>query len=374
MTIEEIKEKKSQFEQFDKKMNSASSRSKLAKYYSIFELKEKDIESKLGQIRNLIEITDADIFSRLLKYKGDVKCDIQGFLNIDVLQAILYNFDHDLMLMLNVLIKCCFANCLIEKEDTNKEIKNDVKELYRGQSNHNWGLQPSMFRSIKEEEKKIIDYEYLKNKYKEVGLLKKYESMFEKKNDPYHLLSFIQHACSYSPLIDLSEDKDIATAFALSNMSNFNEFYNTNAAILTFKIPQSDFHNFTIEVHEKMNEFFKDEYKLYYYHSTKIPLFETDNIVNKKFSFCTFDEVVEALKPKFKIFTSKTNDRMINQKGCFIVFYDCLVLDDFQIRYKLCDNLYVLKNELTKGEKLQLKESLKYNIEFLLDPYKKFIN
>lgn len=373
MTIDEIKEMKFQFEEFDKKLNSSNSKNKLAKYYSLFVLKPEDIENKFGKIKNLIGNTNPDRLDELLKHDEIENFRSRDSFNLETLHVILDDFDNDCLQILSVLIKYCFANCLIEKENENKDIK-DTRELYRGQSNYNWGIQPSIFRSMKEEETKIVDHEYLKNKYKEVGLLDKYEDMFKEENNPYHLFSFMQHACSYSPLIDLSEDKDIAITFALSNMSNFNEFYNTSAAVLTFKIMQSCFDNTLIEKQETINKFFMNEYKLYYYHSKKLPLFETIDIEKKTFSLCTFDEVIEALSPKFKIFTSKTNDRMINQKGCFIVFYDCLLLDDFQILYKLCDNLYVVKSELKKKDKLQYKSSLKHKMEFLLDPYKKFIN
>ena len=202
-------------------------------------------------------------------------------------------------------------------------IDGDNQELwYRGQSNYEWGLLPSFYRNFPYGRKYIpltIDERYLQKDYFEKGLMPKYMDIFDKTNKiDYDFLAFMQHAVSYSPLIDFTQDSTIAVSFALSNTNSFNDYQNKDSAI--FKL--------YLESPKSYSEYIEKLNKDFYY---KDLIFQKEHIIKdvkkandivrdfkvfvcKKYSIGapingtniqSFDQIVDYLTPKFLFFDIK---------------------------------------------------------------------
>lgn len=153
----------------------------------------------------------------------------------------------------------------------------------------------------------------------------------------YNKYAFMQHSCSYSPLVDFTKEPIVATSFALSNTSRVNDFRNEDSAVFC-SINTRD--NLDVINHRwEARNFLVNEFYLQVIDAKAIKLGK-DYVLRKAdgssrvLCFNSIDKLLDALTPKIKIIDITTNDRMLYQSGVFVCFYDCVCLRDF-IAYEL---------------------------------------
>ncbi len=267
---------------------------------------------------------------------------------------------------------------------------------YRGQSDFSWSLIPSFFRGFAYTKKPIpetIDINKLIDDYSKKGLLEKYKKIFDKNQVDYHFLSFMQHATSYSPLIDFTNEIVIATSFALSNKNKFNDYFKKPSAVYKLYLEEPKTY---IEYIEHLNGklFYKDKLFLEK-HVVKTAADANNLIRNYKVYTCykyaigspiggnpitTIDEIINYLTPKFAFIDIPTNDRMKYQKGGFLLFYDCLIINE-KLFLEIIPGMLLQKFKIdnASNNKDKIIDAIKYNKVFcmympdkLLDPYEFF--
>lgn len=260
---------------------------------------------------------------------------------------------------------------------------NNILYYYRGQSNSTWRLIPSLYRRLTNSY--CVDNYFLYYRYNNIGLRKKYIEHIDRDNSDidYGLLSFMQHSCAYSPLLDFTEEKIVATSFALNKNVNINDFERDDSCIFELSIYNEKVKILTEE--KEINDFIKNEFKMYYIDKKSIKL--GDKIILNKFDssgkmhnielkYSSIKELIELLTPQFVVINNKTNDRMKYQKGLFILFYNCLCIGDI-ILYELSPYLGLNKNVISHKDKAnELKKiyqnNREYTMDYLLNPYKIF--
>ena len=274
------------------------------------------------------------------------------------------------------------TNLYIDKEkyDVNLDA---VFNYHRGQSNYTWRLIPSLYRRLNNSY--YVDSEFLFQRYNKIGLAKKYIEHIDSDcfEADYNMISFMQHACSYSPLLDFTEDKNIALTFALSKNSNINDYEREDSCIFSLSVVKGE--TKILKETTEINNFLKDEFKLFYMENKSIKLGEDIelNKFDKKgkmhielITYKSISELVKLMTPKFVVINNKTNDRMKYQKGLFVLFYDCLCIYD-KILYELSPYLSLKKIRIAYSDKNdELKklyqEHREHTLDYLLNPYKVF--
>lgn len=266
----------------------------------------------------------------------------------------------------------------------------DVKEKrkifktkwYRGQSNYKWGLVPSFIRYIKTEIPDIItvDQMYLYNDYKSSDIIDRINKILEPpitaiNNLNYDKISYIQHSLAYSPLLDFTQSFPIALSFALGNTDTPFEYNNYDSAVFELEIFDID-NNILID-ESSINKFLSS-YKI---HVCTEYLLGTP--INGQ-QIITINDLIEIITPKYKLIEVQTNDRMKYQKGKFILFHDCLVINQTMLvelnpqikfrKYKI-DVTQKRRRRTLEGYSDSLKDILhreypEYDIDSLMDPYK----
>ena len=142
-----------------------------------------------------------------------------------------------------------------EKDFAEKMIANqkqgDACIMFRGQQNYAWELAPSLIRNLTVPKGKglFLDASSLRFLYNEGGfgnsLLSKYEKCFD--NGPYvpnftvnyRFLAWMQHAVSYSPLLDFTSSYPVALSFAIKENNPSNFLYD-DSAIYILKLSNTD--------------------------------------------------------------------------------------------------------------------------------------
>ena len=258
--------------------------------------------------------------------------------------------------------------------------------FYRGQASIEWLMAPSVIRGLNQNI--ILDDNGYYHLLKATGLLEKYEIVFKDTNvkGAYKRYAFLQHACSYSPLIDLTSNHVVATSFALSNPNSFNDFYNCDSVVFTIEarsnVPDK---GMVIESIEEANTFLKTRMKIkvlnesYVCFGKSYTLKRYDSLGqenNETITFNTFDEMLKQLKPSFMFIKCPTNDRMIYQRGLFLVLYDCVALKT-KILYDLNPKFIFYKTRISCNHKRTLLEQIKrdynhFTYHHLMSPYSYF--
>lgn len=243
--------------------------------------------------------------------------------------------------------------------------------FFRGQTNYEWNLIPSMIRNLNDNVK--INMNFFNKKYLTLKLKDKYYEMFGKDKIDYLFLSFMQHACSYSPFIDFTKSNIIGLSFALSNPNFFNDFTNKNSSLFIVSIDSNEI----LRSEEKINEFLQEEYQLIYLDRKTLGFGENvsfkENEEEKILFLSDFKTIINLLTPKYKLIDLPTNDRMKYQKGVFLVFYGCICAND-TIFYQLNDKFKLLKVKINKmNKRIYLEKIYKnyrfYDPEHLMKPY-----
>ena len=273
------------------------------------------------------------------------------------------------------LIKFKESQYISSFNDIIKEKRNNV--YYRGQTNSDWRISPSVLRDLNKSVVfndnyyfKILSKAKLEDKYNELIRTKK---SFEK----YPKYAFMQHSLSFSPLIDFTKEKEIATSFALSNPAQINVLENKDSAVFDITV----YSIFKIDDLERAYTFLHKEFYIdvidsdYFVLGRTYKLYEIDSCGNKieKIIFITsIDELLERLRPRFKLFDIPVNDRMKYQKGVFVCFYDCIALRT-RVCYELNEEIDLNKSIIKTSDKKEILKGIynnrKYDQEHLMNPY-----
>lgn len=259
------------------------------------------------------------------------------------------------------------------------------RRYFRGQTDYNYRIVPSMCRGLPGN--MLLDFCGINAIYRTHSLDQKYEEHFG--NDPiYGRYSFLQHACSLSPFIDLTSRAKIAATFALSNYRNFYDFEYKDSAFIVFDVinphcKMSDLREVDkwlinnsgespIILDEKIRLGHEYEYNIYdydYYNGAKIK-------GTKRLLISTLEELVTLLTPKIKIFDIATSDRMLYQKGSFAYFYNYVCFKGFFL-YELCQDVCISSHPIPRDGKQAFLNKLRaeepdITLENLMNPYQVF--
>lgn len=237
------------------------------------------------------------------------------------------------------------------------------QNYYRGHSNSSFHIIPSMIRSLGKSQ--IIDYKKIITMYENSGLLEKYKSHINSSAIVnYDFCSFIQHATSYSPLIDFTKNKDIALSFATYPNGNLNVYNSTDASLilLSLKDPSE-----TIDISKISLD----------YHASKLKL--DSEIYGIPLYKCSLNE----FNTSFGLSTFATNDRMKYQQGVFFCFYHCVIvkgiplipwskgfLATFRIKCASNPRLGIKSKKDIYNEIIHIKPE--YDFDHLMNPYRYF--
>ena len=201
----------------------------------------------------------------------------------------------------------------IEIDYSKEKISKYSNSYFRGQSNYNYGLLPSLYRDLKYDG--VIDYNNLDQLYKATPFFNKYSQHIEHvSNINYSFLAFIQHAVAYSPFLDFSEDLNIALVFAsTSEGKNYNSYLQTDAGLYSFHPHE------TITLTENIDNTIREHNVQY----CSKRLTYTSKIFGKPLLECDIND----FNVELYSFTSPTNDRMKYQKGVFLYFKKCVIVN-----------------------------------------------
>lgn len=279
-----------------------------------------------------------------------------------------------------------FKDTIIDKYESEFAIYDNKEESgkwYRGQTDYSWELLPSFYREVSTSRGQVkkITLQFLFDEYKELDILRKMNKILKPEVNHsddlnYEKLSYLQHAISYTPLLDFTEDKKVSLAFALSNIHNAYEYNNKDSAI--FEIEDNNYQKNTLNTINEIDDFLKNEF----YILIAKDYFIGSPVDEKKISY--IDDLIEVLVPKYKLINIQTNDRMRYQKGKFIIFYGCLMLgknifvglnQDLSIvkyKIKIMDKKRVDKfgNYKNNFKDLLHHSNPEYDIDNLMQPYK----
>mgnify|MGYP003290125183 CR=1 FL=1 len=247
--------------------------------------------------------------------------------------------------------------------------------IFRGQTDFNYRISPSIFRNHKGNI--LFDDDYYHSILSDTGLEGKFDRLIRDHSmNRYSKYAFIQHSCSYSPFIDFTKDIIIATSFSLSNSSKINEFKDNDSSVYCLNI-ESDLEKL-ITNKWKARSFLVNDFKMRIVDSTyfvfgKLYSLEKADGTFYSFSHYSIRDFLDDLTPKLAIIDIPTNDRIVYQKGLFVCFYDCLCLKDF-IAYELNPDFSFIKLKIAKKNKRSLlnaiyKNNREYDPEHLLNPY-----
>jgi len=178
--------------------------------------------------------------------------------------------------------------------------------FYRGHPDIKYTIIPSMIRSLNRT--CTIDYPFIEKKYLKSNLFDKYKECVDRgATINYDFCSFIQHATSYSPLIDFTKDENIALSFATYPNGNLNVYNSVDASLILLAVKKDkdfiDIKNINLD-----------------YHASKLTM--KSLIYGKPLSKCTLRD----FDVSFGLSTKATNDRMKYQKGVFFCFYRCVIV------------------------------------------------
>lgn len=262
--------------------------------------------------------------------------------------------------------------------------KND-KFLFRGQSDYSWQITPSLVRNLNVNDDLYINQITLYELYNEYGysdsLLARYNKSFKDKriNRPsmidYDFLSRMQHAVSYSPLVDFTSDYNVALTFALK-ASNPNNFMYNDSAIYFLDVNHPTLENKITNIADANKIIASTSISLL---NSKIKIGTIKTIKDAHgnphtLSFKNYDEIVESILPKFLIIDIPTNDRMLIQKGKFVIFYDYVLVKGKM--FSPFDNFknICVKHRISAKDKPRLlnwlhKHYPEVKESYLMDPY-----
>ncbi len=254
---------------------------------------------------------------------------------------------------------------LIKAANKGKAKNNWTEHFFRGQSNSKWNLIPSCLRNINQKNTHILKYDNLMDLYDEIGVKDLYLNIINSNASSYEMVSFMQHAISFSPLIDFTTNIVVATYFALANFTNINNFMNENSSIFVLQHLDEGYYRDSLEYDDLS--------------SMKIGIYKKGVRSSLDYSIM-FREMgrLYGTDADTKILLNKTNDRMKYQSGLF-VFFDDYIIDDPNTNVIFNRRLpySITKVIIDKSIKKELLNILllrfpNYNVKYLMNPYSRF--
>ena len=259
--------------------------------------------------------------------------------------------------------------------------------MFRGQENFSWWLTPSLIRDIEIEKGDglLIDINSMFGLYNENGfsdsLREKYNRCFPNRkvispsDIDYRFLSWMQHSVSFSPLLDFTSDPNVALRFAL-RASHPSSFLFSDSALFTLALP-NDFKIYMNE--EEVNQIISKMIVL----ALKMKI-KPGTIVNVfdlygncyPLDFRSYYSILWWLIPNFAVINIPTNDRMLRQRGKFILFYDYVSVRG-KMFLALEDEFYISRTKIAKKQKDSVLKQLNSNfpdlkMSYLMNPYSYF--
>lgn len=244
--------------------------------------------------------------------------DIRSWLLINYF---MFNTNNEKMLFLEtaaMLVIFC-VNCQITRkistlldDDLEFKSKTDEDSIFRGHTNSNYKLIPSIYRNLSIEDGfGIVNISMLNSLYSKSNLSEKYKRVFGDSKIDYNFCAFAQHSKAYSPFLDFTEDYKVALSFATGTTGSVNEYIKKDAALYSLSFRSS------IEVRNSIDlnaiDIFINEKRI-------SPM---SIIRGKRLFLCKYEDfAVEAF-----ILKDKTNDRMKYQKGCFLYFQRAVIIN-----------------------------------------------
>lgn len=329
--------------------------------------KEKIVKSFKTNIEHLIKRIDMGLLPNKLEIK---RIRIESKETQRLFNNAIYNLDENTLFLLakcNAAINVFLSSCVAVKEDNVENSKvpvfaNTLKTTYffRGQSDYRFDLLASMFREISDKEE-TINFDYIVKKYNELWLLEKYKNIFNEKNIHVNQFAYMQHSFSYSPLLDVTFSKEIATIFATTCYRiNPNHYFKTDAALYLFVLKERSEVRETIIMRNINIKYIPHKISFNEKFGTKGYLFEND--------YRIFDA-------NYKLFTKQYNDRMKYQRGAFLLFVKGYIINGkMMIPY---DQLTVIKYRIKAVDKKNIYLSIveknrQYQISNIYNPYDYF--
>ena len=267
-------------------------------------------------------------------------------------------------------------------------MNNKNKKYYRGHSNCDWTLIPSIVRNLNKNV--VLNENYIVNKlYAGINRLTyKYKKHigYSIPYNIYELYAFIQHSVSYSTLIDLTSNPLIATSFSLFNSDSKNDFCLQKSAVLELEINDFLLKKYNVlydktnisQILEKCKYNLLKRNNFIFGKAEEVDEYNGNNINKKMIRFDTFQDIVQHFIPMCYIFDYPVNDRMKYQKGSFIYFYgDDFVIFNNDFLYEFTYGLKIKKYIIECSDKNSLLSYInsfyrEYDKDHLMNPYKIF--
>jgi hypothetical protein len=245
-------------------------------------------------------------------------------------------------------------------------LNNDGSNWYRGQSDYQWNLTPSMFRNLSNvfSNNITINRYEIEKLYTNNKMLSRWKQVFDSSVIDYKFLSYMQHSISYSPLLDFTSDFPTALSFSLGNRSAINDFAYKDASVFQIKVTDTRMSKTGFDV--LPDNFYVDFVPGKYAIGTPI--------LGKAMQ--TYNDIIDALTPEFIMIDEVSNDRMRYQNGKFILFYNYLSLQGTVCTW-LNNDLQVTKYRIKKDEKNYWCDKLRQDFPYLMvdkmmNPYSYF--
>lgn len=218
---------------------------------------------------------------------------------------------HTLLLMFSVTATITKDISKLIDRELNLNYESSKESYFRGHSDEKFKLIPSIFRSYEVSKYgQIFNRDTLYKLYTEPELISKYNSVFDFSEIDGEFCAFMQHACSYSPFLDLTKNHIVALSFATYNYGNLNDYFQKKATVYEFKFNR-------VELEKTPNL-----YSMWVYFSKNRLRYFT-RYQNNPIYYCTPNN----FDPKLCLLEAKTNDRMKYQNGSFLFFQSCVVVN-----------------------------------------------
>ncbi len=334
----------------------------------LIDSKDRIISSFLTNLNGIKERYDCLLF----KCKPIIGNTASGLL--DLMDGEEINYDNGLICLMakcNSLMNVFLCTCFVEKElssldEIHKYPFGNVKKSYfRGQCNYDFGLLPSFYRGLTiDGGRKEITVEFIQQRYDELGILEKYHSLFGEENRfSKDILEYAQHTIAYSPLLDVSESKEIATIFATSSRGlNPNDYLSNDASLYCFYV-----FNHPGQSGERTQLSLENMRVLYLPRKIKYD----EQIRNKHLYEMSYKD----FKIRYHFTNSQTNDRAKIQQGHFFFLIDgCIINGHLLIPF---NQMEIVKYKIDKKYKKDIYTEIvtrnkQYDIESLMNPYSYF--
>lgn len=301
---------------------------------------------------------------------------------IDRFKAVFDRVRYSILLM--AFVVCFLKQCVGKRESFEIHSLSDLERLefedcsvFRGQSNENWRLVPSALRG--ESANCVYDLKTYRQRIDSFGLKRKYEQLIQQRPDEeaYFQCAFLQHACSFSPLIDFSKSKIAAVSFSLSNTSSFGEFHSIPSALFVCRYYKNKgkLGVKTLNVLSDIETFLEKDLKIYNIYKDNLCFGEEIRFENSSETIVidSLSGIIDKLMPRICFIDHPTNDRMKYQKGLFLCFYGCINLGG-RIFYELSPFFEMIKLAISPTDKNRFllaisKDHPEFDSNHILNPY-----